>query len=83
MGQGLHARRHALTSTMVDSAGETEIRRRIDELVGAIRAMDLDRVMSVCVGIKCVDPNTDIHTGCARSRVACRWVSLATRRPCR
>jgi ketosteroid isomerase-like protein len=30
-----------------DTMGESEIRRRVDELVAAIRAMDLDRVMSV------------------------------------
>jgi ketosteroid isomerase-like protein len=30
-----------------DARGESEIRRRVDELVEAIRAMDLDHVMSI------------------------------------
>jgi ketosteroid isomerase-like protein len=34
-------------SCTAPSAGEAEIRRRIDELVEAIRAMDLNRVMSI------------------------------------
>ena len=57
-------RRHASTSTIVDSAqrSEAEIRQRIDELVEAIRAMDLDRVMSIYA------PNSEIHDTSSRNR---------------